>query len=160
MMDLVVDQLLARFRIQCSKHVRNYPFLMGQGVWIDSEKLSENDSVAEILKHGTLSMGFIGLAECLKALIGVHHGESPEAQKLGLDIITRMRKRMDEYRAAMKEIAAERGIPCIDLQEEFVHILQYRYPAFITWDRIHPGMVGSVIIAKAFLREIGFGRGR
>ena len=80
MMDLVVDQLLARFRIQCSKHVRNYPFLMGQGVWIDSEKLSENDSVAEILKHGTLSMGFIGLAECLKALIGVHHGESPEAQ--------------------------------------------------------------------------------
>ena len=71
-----------------------------------------------------------------------------------------MRKRMDEYRAAMKEIAAERGIPCIDLQEEFVHILQYRYPAFITWDRIHPGMVGSVIIAKAFLREIGFGRGR
>ena len=96
MMDLVVDQLLARFRIQCSKHVRNYPFLMGQGVWIDSEKLSENDSVAEILKHGTLSMGFIGLAECLKALIGVHHGESPEAQKLGLDIITRMRKRMDD----------------------------------------------------------------
>ena len=95
-MDLVVDQLLARFRIQCSKHVRNYPFLMGQGVWIDSEKLSENDSVAEILKHGTLSMGFIGLAECLKALIGVHHGESPEAQKLGLDIITRMRKRMDD----------------------------------------------------------------
>ena len=96
MMDLVVDQLLARFRIQCSKHVRNYPFLMGQGVWIDSEKLSENDSVAEILKHGTLSMGFIGLAECLKALIGVHHGESPEAQNLGLDIITRMRKRMDD----------------------------------------------------------------
>lgn len=71
-----------------------------------------------------------------------------------------MRKRMDEYRAAMKEIAAERGIPCIDLQEKFVHILQYRYPAFITWDRIHPGMVGSVIIAKAFLREIGFEQGR
>ncbi len=96
MMDLVVDQLVFRFKIQCRKHVRNFPFLMGQGVWIDSEKLSENDSIAEILKHGTLSMGFIGLAECLKALIGVHHGESPEAQKLGLDIITRMRKRMDD----------------------------------------------------------------
>ncbi|MGN1423405.1 MAG: anaerobic ribonucleoside triphosphate reductase, partial [Oscillospiraceae bacterium] len=62
MMNLVVDQLLHRFKIQCRKHVRNYPFLMGQGVWIDSEKLSDNDSVAEILKHGTLSMGFIGLA--------------------------------------------------------------------------------------------------
>ncbi len=96
MMDLVVDQLVFRFKIQCRKHVRNFPFLMGQGVWIDSEKLSDNDSIAEILKHGTLSMGFIGLAECLKALIGVHHGESPEAQKLGLDIITRMRKRMDD----------------------------------------------------------------
>ena len=96
MMDLVVDQLVQRFKIQCSKHVKNFPFLMGQGVWIDSEKLSENDSIAEILKHGTLSMGFIGLAECLKALIGVHHGESPEAQKLGLEIIGRMRKRMDD----------------------------------------------------------------
>ena len=99
MMDLVVDQLMYRFKIQCRKHVRNFPFLMGQGVWIDSEKLSENDSIAEILKHGTLSMGFIGLAECLKALIGVHHGESPEAQKLGLEIITRMRKRMDDESA-------------------------------------------------------------
>lgn len=96
MMNLVVDQLLHRFKIQCSKHVRNYPFLMGQGVWIDSEKLSENDSVAEILKHGTLSMGFIGLAECLKALVGAHHGESEESQKLGLEIITHMRERMDE----------------------------------------------------------------
>lgn len=96
MMELVVAQLMHRFKIQCSKHVRNYPFLMGQGVWIDSEKLSADDSVAEILKHGTLSMGFIGLAECLKALVGVHHGESPESQKLGLDIISRMRKRMDD----------------------------------------------------------------
>ena len=99
MMDMVVDQLMYRFKIQCRKHVRNFPFLMGQGVWIDSEKLSENDSIVEILKHGTLSMGFIGLAECLKALIGVHHGESPEAQKLGLEIITRMRKRMDDESA-------------------------------------------------------------
>ena len=67
-----------------------------------------------------------------------------------------MRKRMDEYRAVMKEEAAKRGIPCIDLQEKFAHILKYRYPAYITWDRIHPGVVGSVIIARAFLKEIGF----
>lgn len=95
-MDLVVDQLLARFELQARKRVRNYPFLMGQGVWIDSEKLSIDDEVREVLKHGTLTMGFIGLAECLKGLIGCHHGESDEAQKLGLEIIGRMRKRMDE----------------------------------------------------------------
>ena len=69
---------------------------MGQGIWIDSDKLKPEDSVAEVLKHGTLTVGFIGLAECLKALIGVHHGESPEAQSLGLEIIGFMRKKMDE----------------------------------------------------------------
>ena len=95
-MDLVVEQLLARFELQARKRVRNYPFLMGQGVWIDSEKLSIDDEVREVLKHGTLTMGFIGLAECLKGLIGCHHGESDEAQKLGLEIIGRMRKRMDD----------------------------------------------------------------
>ena len=94
--ELVIRQLLHRFKIQCSKHGRNYPFLMGQGVWIDSEKLGPDDSVAEILKHGTLSMGFIGLAECLKALTGKHHGESAKSQELGLEIIGHMRKRMDE----------------------------------------------------------------
>lgn len=95
-MNLVVEQLKYRYKIQAQKKVRNYPFLMGQGVWIDSDKLSTDDNIGEILKHGTLSMGFIGLAECLKALIGVHHGESPKAQELGLRIIGRMRQRMDE----------------------------------------------------------------
>lgn len=95
-MDLCIDQLMHRFKIQCSKKVKNYPFLMGQGVWIDSEKLGYDDELGEILKHGTLSVGFIGLAECLKALIGKHHGESEEARELGIEIITRMRKRMDE----------------------------------------------------------------
>ena len=94
--DLVIDQLLDRFEIQARKKVKNFPFLMGQGVWLDSEKLGPEDEVREVLKHGTLSMGFIGLAECLKALIGKHHGESEEAQKLGLRIIGHMRKRMDE----------------------------------------------------------------
>ena len=93
---LVIEQLLERFEIQKKKKVRNYPFLMGQGIWIDSEKLNEDDEVGEVLKHGTLSVGFIGLAECLKALTGFHHGESKEAQNLGLEIIAFMRKRMDE----------------------------------------------------------------
>lgn len=95
-MELVIRQLLHRFKIQSSKHVYNYPFLMGQGVWIDSEKLGMEDSIAEVLKHGTLSIGFIGLAECLKALVGQHHGESSESQRIGLEILGYMRRRMDE----------------------------------------------------------------
>ena len=95
MMDLCVDQLLERFEIQCRKHVYNYPFLMGQGVWLDSEKLDWEDEVREVLKHGTLSVGFIGLAETLKALLGAHHGESEKARVLGQEIISHMRARMD-----------------------------------------------------------------
>ncbi len=94
--DLIIDQLLERFELQAQKLVRNFPFLMGQGVWIDSEKLSPNDEIREVLKHGTLTLGFIGLAECLKSLTGKHHGESEESQKLGLEIVSYMRRRMDE----------------------------------------------------------------
>ena len=94
--DMVIAQLLARFKLQCQKTVRNYPFLMGQGIWMDSENLDPDDSVAEVLKHGTLTCGFIGLAECLKALTGKHHGECDEAQNLGLDIVRHMRERMDQ----------------------------------------------------------------
>ena len=96
MIDLAIGQLNERLRIQSMKKVKNFPFLMGQGIWIDSDKLKADDTVEEVLKHGTLTVGFIGLAECLKALIGCHHGESEEAEKLGLEIIAYMRKRMDE----------------------------------------------------------------
>lgn len=95
-LDLCIDQLMERYKIQAAKKAKNYPFLMGQGVWIDSDELKPEDTVGEVLKHGTLTVGFIGLAECLKALIGVHHGESQEAQSLGLEIIGFMRKKMDE----------------------------------------------------------------
>jgi len=93
---LVVRQLLHRFRIQAGKRCRNYPFLMGQGVWIDSDKLGVEDTIGEVLKHGTLSVGFIGLAETLVALTGKHHGESEESQRLGLEIVGHMRKLMDD----------------------------------------------------------------
>lgn len=93
----VKDQLLERYQYQCEKRVYNFPFLMGQGIWLDSEKLKPTDKVRRVLKHGTLSIGFIGLAECLKALIGKHHGESEEAEKLGREIISFMRKQVDEY---------------------------------------------------------------
>ena len=96
-MDLVRDQLLERFEIQCSKHPYNFPFLIEQGVWTNGDKLGPNDRMRKILKHGSLTFGFIGLAETLKALIGKHHGESDEAQKLGLEIIKFMRNRTDAY---------------------------------------------------------------
>ena len=93
--DMLIDQLLERMEVQGSKKVKNFPFLMGQGVWRGSEKLGPEDTLEEVIKQGTLTVGFIGLAECLKALIGVHHGESEEAQELGLKIISHMRHRMD-----------------------------------------------------------------
>ena len=95
-LQLVMDQLLSRFKIQSSKKVKNFPFLMGQGIWLGAEKLNQEDSVAEVLKQGTLSIGFIGLAESLVALMGKHHGENAEARNLGLDIVGFMRNFCDE----------------------------------------------------------------
>jgi ribonucleoside-triphosphate reductase len=94
--DLVADQLLQRFEFQANQKVKNFPFLMGQGNWVGSEKLGPNDKLRDVIKHGTLSIGFIGLAETLVAMIGKHHGESAEAQEIGLDIIGHMRERCDE----------------------------------------------------------------
>ncbi len=95
--DLVKGQLLQRFECQCSKSKANFKFLLGSGVWLNSEKLDYNSKLRTVLKHGTLSIGFIGLAETLKALLGEHHGESEKAQKLGLEIIGHLRKRCDEF---------------------------------------------------------------
>ena len=91
------DYILERFKVIAKKHVYNFPFLMGQGVWMDSEKLKPNDSIKDVLKHASYSIGFCGLAECLVALIGKHHGESEEAQKLGLEIVGHLRAKTDEY---------------------------------------------------------------
>lgn len=121
-MDIVVRQLLHRFRIQCGKRARNYPFLMGQGVWLDSEKLGPDDSIAEVLRHGTLTMGFIGLAETLKALIGKHHGESGEAQELGLAIVRYMRERCDKEAAATGLNFTLIATPAEGLSGRFVRI--------------------------------------
>ncbi|MBR3332019.1 anaerobic ribonucleoside triphosphate reductase [Candidatus Saccharibacteria bacterium] len=96
-MDLVKDELLERFEFQANQHVRNFPFLMGQGNWFGSEKLGPNDTLRDVIKHGTLSIGFIGLAETLVAMVGKHHGEDEDARDLGLDIITHMREKCDSY---------------------------------------------------------------
>lgn len=102
MLELVAQQLLDRFDIQASKHIYNYPFLMGQGVWLDSDHLTLKDDLREVLKHGTLSIGFIGLAETLTALYGKHHGETEEMQKKGLEIVGFMRDYCDKKSRAMQ----------------------------------------------------------
>ena len=94
--NLVIEQLLERMEIQGNKKMKNFPFLMGQGVWKGSSELGPEDKLKDVIKQGTLTVGFIGLAECLIGLIGKHHGESEEAQELGLKIIGHMRNRMDE----------------------------------------------------------------
>ena len=125
--DLVVEQLLERFEIQAKKKVHNYPFLMGEGIWIDSDKLGCNDEVREVLKNGTLSVGFIGLAEALKALIGVHHGESEVAQNLGLDIIIHMRNRLDALSQKTKLNFTLLATPAEGLSGRFVEIDRKRF---------------------------------
>ncbi len=127
MMQLCIDQLMHRFKIQCMKRVKNFPFLMGQGVWIDSENLTQDDTVEEVLKHGTLSVGFIGLAECLVALTGKHHGEDEEARKLGLEIITRMRARMDEETKRTGLNFSLLATPAEGLSGRFVKMDKKRY---------------------------------
>ena len=96
MLDKTMQQLLDRYEIQASRVVRNFPFLMGEGVWMDSDKLRPDDEVGEVLKHGTLSIGFCGLAECLVALTGHHHGEDEASQELGLRIVGYIRNYCDE----------------------------------------------------------------
>lgn len=92
------DYLLYRLQIIADKHVFNFPFLMGQGIWMGSENLSSTDSVREVLKNATLSIGFCGLAETLIALTGKHHGESEESQKLGLEIVQHLRDKTEMYK--------------------------------------------------------------
>lgn len=122
MIDLVIRQLLHRFKIQCAKIGKNYPFLMGQNIWLDSDNIGEYDTISEVLRHGTLTVGFIGLAETLKALIDKHHGESAEAQKLGLAIIGHMRKRMDDEAQKTKLNFSLIATPAEGLSGRFVKI--------------------------------------
>ena len=128
--DLVIKQLLERFEYQGKKKVKNFPFLMGQGVWNGSEKLSQNDTLENIIKDGTLSVGFIGLAECLKALIGKHHGESDEAQKLGLEIIQFMKDKMDEAKHHYKLNFSVIATPAEGLSGRFTKMDRKTYGHF------------------------------
>ena len=127
--DLVIDQLLERFKIQARKKVRNFPFLMGQGVWIDSAGLGPDDSVEEVLRHGTLSIGFIGLAETLTALVGAHHGQSQEAWDLGYRFISHLRERTDRAAEETGLNFSTLATPAEGLSGRFVRMDRERFGA-------------------------------
>ena len=127
MLELVLQQLLDRFEIQANKRIYNYPFLMGQGIWLDSDKLGNQDDLREVLKHGTLSIGFIGLAETLTALYGKHHGESEEMQAKGQEILGFMRKFCDDRSQALKMNVTLLGTPAEGLSGRFIRMDQKRY---------------------------------
>ena len=127
MLELVTQQLLDRFEIQANKHIYNYPFLMGQGVWLDSDHLTLQDDLREVLKHGTLSIGFIGLAETLTSLYGRHHGESEEIQAKGLQILNFMRSYCDNKSQLLKMNITLLATPAEGLSGRFIRMDKKRY---------------------------------
>ena len=126
-LELVCQQLLDRFEIQANKRIYNYPFLMGQGIWLDSDKLTLKDDLREILKHGTLSIGFIGLAETLTSLYGRHHGQDETMQSKGLEIVGFMREFCDRRSQELKMNVTLLATPAEGLSGRFVRMDQQRY---------------------------------
>lgn len=122
MLNKVMKQLLDRFEVQSRRVVRNFPFLMGEGVWIDSDTLGSEDEIGEVLKHGTLSIGFIGLAETLKALTGKHHGESAQAQELGQFIVSYIRTFCDRKSKELSMNVTCLATPAESLSGRFVRL--------------------------------------
>lgn len=126
-LELVYEQLLHRYKIQSLKKVKNFPFLMGEGIWIDSDSLKENDSVEKVIAHGTLAIGYIGLCESLVALIGSHHGQSQEARELGLQIVRFMREFVDEKALKDKLNFSLIATPAEGLSGRFLKLDQKKY---------------------------------
>ena len=117
-----IDELLERVNYIKTKKVYNFPFLMGQNIYLGAENLGWNDTIEPALKNGTLAVGFIGIAEALKALTGKHHGESEESYELALKIVKTIRERTDK---ATKEYGWQFGCfatPAEGLSERFVKI--------------------------------------
>lgn len=127
MLNKVMKQLLDRFEVQSRRVVRNFPFLMGEGVWIDSDTLGPDDEIGEVLKHGALSIGFIGLAETLKSLTGKHHGESEEAQELGQFIVSYIRTFCDRKSRELQMNVTCLATPAESLSGRFVRMDKKRY---------------------------------
>lgn len=147
--DLVKEQLLERFKIQCSKKKYNFPFLLGQGLFIGAENLDDNDDITPILRNGSLGVGFIGLAECLTALIGSHHGESEEARKLGYEIISHMRERLDKISQEYKLNFTLIATPAEGLSGKFVGIDRSIYGSI-------PGITDKEYYTNSFHVPVGY----
>lgn len=126
-MDLVKDQLLKRYDYQSNKNISNFPFLLGEGNWKNSDQLTMEDNLKKVYKHGSLSIGFIGLAETLKALIGEHHGESEKAQELGIKIVEFMRDTCDQYAEEYNLNFTLLATPAEGLSGRFVKIDKEKY---------------------------------
>ncbi|HSQ88608.1 anaerobic ribonucleoside triphosphate reductase [Romboutsia sp.] len=125
--NLVIEQLLERMEVQGNKKMKNFPFLMGQGVWKGSDELGPEDNLSEVIKQGTLTIGFIGLAECLIGLMGKHHGESEEAQELGMKIVSHMRERMEQASEQYKLNFSLIATPAEGLSGRFTRIDKKAY---------------------------------
>ncbi len=126
-MDLIFRQLRHRFEIQKRKFIHNFPFLMGEGIWLGSDTLEKDENIERALRHGTLSVGFIGLAECLVALTGKHHGEDGKSQQLGLRIVKHMRERCDERSQKEQLNYTLLATPAEGLAGRFVQLDRERY---------------------------------
>ena len=149
MMNLVAEQLYHRYRVQCNLRVRDLPFLMGQGLYMGSDKLKKDDRIEPAIKNGTLAIGFIGLAETLTSLIGKHHGESEEAQKLGQEIIGYMRKRVDEYCDKYDLNFSLIATPAEGLSGRFIRIDRKEYG-------IIPGVTDKAYYTNSFHVPVGY----
>ena len=122
-----IDELLERVNYIKTKKVYNFPFLMGQNIYLGAENLGWNDSIEPALRNGTLAVGFIGIAEALKALIGKHHGESKEAYQLALKIVKRIRERTDKATSETGWMFGCFATPAEGLAERFAKIDQKKF---------------------------------
>lgn len=147
---LVRDQLMERLGLQSARKAKCFPFLMGQGVWLDSEHLKPDDTVGDVLKHGTLSIGFIGLAETLVALTGKHHGQSRDAQQLGLEIVSRMRAFTDQCSDELRLNFSLLATPAEGLSGRFVELDRKRYGEL-------PGITDRQYYTNSFHVPVYFG---
>ena len=126
MLELVAKQLHQRFEFQKTALAKQFPLVMSC-LWVGAEKLKPTDTIASVINQGTLGIGFIGLAECLIALCGHHHGESDEAQKLGLKIISFMKKKVGEFSDRYQHNYSVLATPAEGLSGRFTRIDKKRY---------------------------------
>ena len=128
MLEITAKQLDNRFQFQKTAFAKQFPLLMTK-LWIDCDKLQPSDTIESVINQGTLGIGFIGLAECLKALVGKHHGESDEAQALGLKIVTYMRDRVNEFSERYQHNYSVLATPAEGLSGRFTKFDRKRYGA-------------------------------